>query len=264
MGILRKVVGLAFGEAGEGVKNEVKDIASSKKDEIKQKQAEKKNELFKEKAKPYVDYAIDNVDVIVDKAKQFLNETVDLNEEFNNTKKSFFGGKKAELERKLINNLKYLYLFRDYFVILKNMTRNISDYKDYFFVKRFTKYFDGVDVLEQEENELIEDDTAGFLFLDYLDKYNAQIYNDHALPNVEEAINLFVREVKQTKKVEVSNEVNNKFVYCNNCGTKIDVNTKFCPECGCKNEVTTNKFCPECGAKIDNNAKFCPECGNKL
>lgn len=75
-------------------------------------------------------------------------------------------------------------------------------------------------------------------------------------------------------------------IKCNKCGSEVDENQKFCPECG---EKTGNfckecgaklarkgqKFCPECGAsqvftcpkckkEIDEKSKFCPECGEKL
>lgn len=75
-------------------------------------------------------------------------------------------------------------------------------------------------------------------------------------------------------------------IKCNKCGSEVDENQKFCPECGekignfCKEcgaklARKGQKFCPECGAsqvficpkckkKIDEKSKFCPECGEKL
>ena len=51
---------------------------------------------------------------------------------------------------------------------------------------------------------------------------------------------------------------------CPKCGAMIKATAKFCPECGEKLEVNTERVCPECGAKVSNRAKFCPECGAKV
>ena len=47
---------------------------------------------------------------------------------------------------------------------------------------------------------------------------------------------------------------------CINCGALINLNSKFCPECG----ASQIKQCPECKTEIKGTPKFCPECGNKL
>lgn len=73
---------------------------------------------------------------------------------------------------------------------------------------------------------------------------------------------------------------------CPNCGTNIPTKSKFCPECGyreefkecigCHNQIPANaKFCPECGYdcrekicecghKLPSGCKFCPECGKMV
>ena len=51
-----------------------------------------------------------------------------------------------------------------------------------------------------------------------------------------------------------------KTAKCSACGKEIPFGSKFCPECGAKQDV--KRFCKECGAEIGN-AKFCPECGAK-
>ena len=53
---------------------------------------------------------------------------------------------------------------------------------------------------------------------------------------------------------------NDKKIKCPSCNNLIDVNSKFCPECGSK----ILGFCPECGSKIEAGQKFCSECGHKL
>lgn len=61
---------------------------------------------------------------------------------------------------------------------------------------------------------------------------------------------------------------------CSNCFAEIELNTKFCPVCGAKQEEipenkeenSTNenkKKCIKCSALIDENAKFCQTCGSK-
>jgi len=49
-------------------------------------------------------------------------------------------------------------------------------------------------------------------------------------------------------------------VKCIKCGAKITKGSKFCPECGTKQQLV----CPKCGAEITPNTKFCPECGEKI
>ena len=47
---------------------------------------------------------------------------------------------------------------------------------------------------------------------------------------------------------------------CPKCEAPLQVNAKFCPECG---EKLTASHCTECGAKLTPGAKFCAECGTK-
>ncbi len=49
---------------------------------------------------------------------------------------------------------------------------------------------------------------------------------------------------------------------CVACGKGIPAGSRFCPECGAKQEVAGG-FCNACGAKLNAGAKFCPECGAK-
>lgn len=50
-------------------------------------------------------------------------------------------------------------------------------------------------------------------------------------------------------------------VDCVKCGASIKKDSKFCSECGAKQE---SRFCENCGAKVSEKAKFCSECGEKL
>ena len=48
---------------------------------------------------------------------------------------------------------------------------------------------------------------------------------------------------------------------CAACGAKIPAGSKFCPECGAKQN--SGSFCTNCGTEIPAGTKFCPECGTK-
>ena len=52
-------------------------------------------------------------------------------------------------------------------------------------------------------------------------------------------------------------------IRCVSCGSEVDANAKFCPECG-KNPRFAGVPCPKCGKEIKADAKFCPECGAAL
>lgn len=48
---------------------------------------------------------------------------------------------------------------------------------------------------------------------------------------------------------------------CSACGAAIPAGSKFCPECGAKQNA--GAFCTSCGKEIPAGTKFCPECGAK-
>ena len=48
---------------------------------------------------------------------------------------------------------------------------------------------------------------------------------------------------------------------CSACGAAIVAGSKFCPECGAKQNA--GAFCTSCGKEIPAGTKFCPECGAK-
>ena len=48
---------------------------------------------------------------------------------------------------------------------------------------------------------------------------------------------------------------------CSACGATIAAGSKFCPECGAKQNA--GAFCTSCGKEIPAGTKFCPECGAK-
>ncbi len=48
---------------------------------------------------------------------------------------------------------------------------------------------------------------------------------------------------------------------CNNCGSEVNENARFCSQCG--KELLVNR-CSNCDAEVDENARFCSQCGNAL
>ncbi len=48
---------------------------------------------------------------------------------------------------------------------------------------------------------------------------------------------------------------------CGACGASVPAGSKFCPECGAKQN--SGSFCTNCGKEIPAGTKFCPECGAK-
>ena len=51
------------------------------------------------------------------------------------------------------------------------------------------------------------------------------------------------------------------FSKCTGCGAQIPAGSRFCPECGTKQNAGV--FCTNCGKEIPAGTKFCPECGSK-
>ena len=51
--------------------------------------------------------------------------------------------------------------------------------------------------------------------------------------------------------------------YCENCGAELEDNQLYCPECGIKQEETTEgRYCEECGAPLEKGDTFCTNCGH--
>ncbi len=70
--------------------------------------------------------------------------------------------------------------------------------------------------------------------------------------------NIFANNMQQMNRQTQQAQSPKKI--CPNCGTEINGNPKFCPECGQK----MKHICPDCGTEVKGSAKFCPECGRKL
>ena len=74
--------------------------------------------------------------------------------------------------------------------------------------------------------------------------------------------NMFANNLNTTNVPKVENKAKQSATKkCSECGEEMPEGSKFCPNCGAKQEA---KFCAECGQKLESGAKFCPNCGKKV
>lgn len=204
-------------------------------------------------------------------------------------------GDLRKIKSKANKNLEYLYLIRDFFTTLaKNASGLILKNEELLLVTKFAPYFDGVPVLDIDDDEDSDDSVLGafkevgqelkeafisskkgtnnFDFDEYLYRYSEKI-EEYIMPDIDSAIENFnnamatqettVTPVAETPAV-VASVASSEEIECPNCHTKLVANAKFCPECGNKIEVKKPAFCTECGEPINPGSKFCASCGTKV
>lgn len=205
--------------------------------------------------------------------------------------KSEFRKTKEKAEK----GLTYMYLARDFFTTLaKNASGLILKNEELMLVVKFAPYFDGIPVLDiddedsddsllgefkeigQEFKEMFISSKKGsnhFDFDEYMYRYEEKL-EDYTIPDINSAIESFkavmaaqeptasatAPEVPIVAPVDASAEQ----IACSNCGTMLNSNSKFCPECGNKIEIKKPSFCTECGEPVVPGSKFCSSCGFKL
>lgn len=198
-------------------------------------------------------------------------------------------------KEKANKNLEYLYLVRDFFTALaKNASGLILKNEELMLVTKFAPYFDGVPVLDVDDDEDSDDSVLGafkevgqelkeafisskkgsnhFDFDEYLYRYSEKI-EEYIMPDIDSAIESFnsvmaAQEATATSVAEtpvaVASAASSEEIECPNCHTKLAVNAKFCPECGNKVGAKKPAFCTECGEPINPGSKFCSSCGTKI
>lgn len=199
-----------------------------------------------------------------------------------------------KIKDKANKNLEYLYLIRDFFTALaKNASGLILKNEEFMLVSKFAPYFDGVPVLDIEDEDA-DDSILGafrevgqelkeaiisskknpsyFDFDEYLHRYSDKI-GEYLMPDIDSAIEgfnsaLLEQEIPAAPDTEASitnaSTVSSAEKECPNCHAKLAANAKFCPECGNKVESQVPAFCAECGKPITPGAKFCSSCGTKI
>lgn len=207
-------------------------------------------------------------------------------------------------KEKAETNLKYLYLSRDFFTALaKNASGLILSKEELDLVIKFAPFFDGVPVLDIDDDEDSDDSVLGafkevgqelkeafisskkgakkFDFDEYLYRYDEKI-DEFIMPDVDSAIENFKNTMATQEAIAapatvaapapamvpsappVVATVASEEIECPNCHTKLSANSKFCLECGSKIEIKKSAFCIECGEPLAPGAKFCASCGTKV
>lgn len=204
-------------------------------------------------------------------------------------------GEFRKTKEKAEKNLTYMYLARDFFTTLaKNASGLILKDEELMLVVKFAPYFDGVPVLDIDDDEDSDDSVLGafkevgqelkeafisskkdskhFDFDEYMYRYEENL-EEYIIPDINISIESFksamaTQEPTATAIAPVAavapTEVSTEQITCANCGTMLSANSKFCPECGNKIEIKKPSFCTECGEPITEGSKFCSGCGTKL
>ncbi|MGM9646401.1 MAG: zinc ribbon domain-containing protein [Eubacteriales bacterium] len=281
MGLLGKIGKMVGSKAFEIVKDEL----------TKKQDRELKKKQDREQSGSYCNYVRNNIVHICKLISEFESETQAL---INNVL-SLKGGKLSfkekgdfkKLKDKVDKNLKYLYLTRDFFTVLsKNASGLILKDEEIMLVAKFAPFFDGVPVLEINDDEDSDDSLLGellgefketfisskkssthFDFDSYLYRYEEKL-EKYIMPDIDSAIESFknamsIQEpsVVNTPVIAAHTEESSKKIECPNCAAKLSANSKFCPECGNKIEIKKPSFCTQCGKLIADGAKFCANCG---
>lgn len=204
-------------------------------------------------------------------------------------------GEYRKTKEKAEKSLTYMYLARDFFTALaKNASGLILKNEELMLVIKFAPYFDGVPVLDIDDDEDSDDSVLGafkevgqelkeafisskkdskhFDFDEYMYRYEEKL-EEYIIPDINVAIESFksamaAQEPAATATaapvVAAPTEASTGQIACSNCGTMLSANSKFCPECGNKIEIKKTSFCTECGEPITEGSKFCSGCGKKL
>ena len=113
-------------------------------------------------------------------------------------------------------------------------------------VEQFVEEPDVVFGTEEEKKEDVVED-------------NKETVIEEVTNNLEEVYGPPPEEIKNEPE-----ETNSNLKKCVSCGENIDVNTKFCPNCGSNQEESNSNKCPGCGEELKEGAKFCDKCGYKI
>ena len=299
MGLFGKFLGSTKNDA-KVAKYEYKKAKLESKERKKEAARNEKQDQIKniqERAQLSLNYAKNNYESLCEKVSSLYNETSELITVINDLKsrKLSKAEKKqlVEAQEEASENLEYLYLAKDYFIFLARLANGMAlKNEQMLLLVKFGAFFDGVDVLSDEDNEDVDNSLianfkeigrdfkekfvsskkqlSDFNLRDYVEEKYCDEIDDLKLPEMETTLNVFEKlaNKENTSKVEeVTRDVhqgNGRTVECPNCHCSLPETAKFCLKCGTKIEPKGPAFCMECGSSLRPEAKFCPKCGAKI
>ncbi len=302
MGLFKKIIG------GGTNKNDVK-IAKLELEKAKiEKETKKSHALAVNESKTnlnkpieidgYLEYSKINFDMMQNIVLTLKNDIEMALKKIQNSENTKLSGKEKSQLKKDKNSckskLKYLYLSKDFLANLSKFASGIGlNEEQTSLVLKFAPYFDGIQVLETEEDDVESEEESftgmfkktakdfksffngsksskptEFYFYEYLEKYYDKKIDQFELPEVVSVIEIFKKTVFTKKEsnmlVKENTDLPQNPNECHNCHAKVSSDAKFCPECGDKIEIKKSIFCKECGLSLETGTKFCPNCGHKV
>ena len=259
-----------------------------------EKQGQNKN--IQEGAQLSLNYAKNNFESMREKVSSLYNETSELINKINDLKSHRLSRDEKkqllEAQEEAPEKLEYLYLAKDYFIFLNRLANGMTlKNEQMLLLVKFGAFFDGVDVLSDEDEDadysLLADfkeigrdfkemfvsskkRLSDFNLRDYVEEKYCDEIDDLKLPDIETALDTFdkLANKENTSKVEEAtrdaHQESGKTKECPNCHCLLPETAKFCIKCGTKIEPQGPAFCMECGSPLRPGAKFCSKCGAKI
>ena len=298
MGLFGKFLGATKNDA-KVAKYEYKKAkleSKERKKEAARNEKQGQNKNIQEGAQLSLNYAKNNYASMREKVSSLYNETSELINKINDLKSHRLSRDEKkqllEAQEKAPEKLEYLYLAKDYFIFLNRLANGMAlKNEQMLLLVKFGAFFDGVDVLSDEDEDidysLLADfkeigrdfkemfvsskkQLSDFNLRDYVEEKYCDEIDDLKLPDIETTINAFEKltNKENTSKVEETtrdtHQESEKTQDCPNCHCLLPETAKFCIKCGTKIEPQGPAFCMECGSSLRPGAKFCPKCGAKI
>ena len=298
MGLFGKFLGATKNDA-KVAKYEYKKAkleSKERKKEAVRNEKQGKIENVQEGAQLSLNYAKNNYASMREKVSSLYNETSELINKINDLKSHRLSRDEKkqllEAQEKVPEKLEYLYLAKDYFIFLNRLANGMAlKNEQMLLLVKFGAFFDGVDVLSDEDEDvdysLLADfkeigrdfkemfvsskkKLSDFNLRDYVEEKYCDEIDDLKLPDIETTLNTFEKlaNKENTSKVEEAtkdtHQESEKTQECPNCHCLLPETAKFCIKCGTKIEPQGPAFCMECGSPLRPGAKFCSKCGAKI
>ena len=298
MGLFGKFLGATKNDA-KVAKYEYKKAKLESKERKKEAARNEKQGQFKnvqEGAQLSLNYAKNNFESMREKVSSLYNEASELINKINDLKSHRLSRDEKkqllEAQEKAPEKVECLYLAKDYFIFLNRLANGMAlKNEQMLLLVKFGAFFDGVDVLSDEDEDMDYSLLADFkeigrdfkeMFIsskkqlsdfnlrDYVEEKYCDEIDDLKLPDIETVLDAFEKLVNKenTSKVEETtrdtHQESGKNQECPNCHCLLPETAKFCIKCGTKIEPQGPAFCMECGSPLRPGAKFCPKCGAKI